>query len=273
MWLVTNAKHALSRFKHRVLNAPNAWRQRNSFFLVYTLGKVGSSTIYATLKKKLPGVPVHHVHYLSEKFLSDLLPKSDAYFRKHIALGRSILAHLDKHKEKRIKIITLVREPVARDVSALFQTWRGRFGDVPFDSKSNAELITHLKERKFQHTLTWFDEEFKEWTGVDIYSLPFDMQRGYSIHRTERFDMLVMKLEQLNECFAPAMREFIGLELSRLELANIGEEKLSREKYKSLAAEIRFAPEELDHVYGSRYMRHFFSEEEIAAARERWLSR
>ncbi|MBK6775617.1 MAG: hypothetical protein IPG74_07120 [Flavobacteriales bacterium] len=272
MSLVNNAKHALSKLKHRVLNTPNAWRQRSNFFLIYTLGKVGSSTLYATLKKKLPGVPVHHVHYLSEKFLGDLLPKSDVYFRKHIGLGRRILADLDKHKDKRIKIITLVREPVARDVSALFQTWRGRFGDVPFDSKSNTELIAHLKERKFQHTLTWFDEEFKEWTGVDIYSLPFDMHQGYSIHHTERFDILVVKLEQLNECFASAMHEFIGLDLSRLELANIGEEKLSREKYKSLAAENPFHARRTGPRLRLQYMRHFFSDEEIATARERWSS-
>lgn len=268
--MIARTKEKLKGWWHLLSTWSDRRHQGRRFFLIYTLGKVGSSTIYATLKKKLPGVPVHHVHYLSEKFLGDLLPKSDDYFKKHIGLGRRILADLEKHKARRVCIITLVREPVVRDVSALFQTWRGRFGDVPFDSKSNAELVAHLKERKFQHTLTWFDEEFKEWTGVDVYALPFDKQRGYSIHRTDRFDILFVKLEQLNEVFAPAMKEFIGLELSRLELANIGEEKLSREKYKSLAAEIRFTAEELDHVYGSRYMQHFFSEEEIAAARERW---
>lgn len=271
MAVVTHIKHTLSKLKHRVLNMPNAWRQRNSFFLVYTLGKVGSSTIYATLKKRLPGVPVHHVHFLSTEYLDVRLPKLNDYFKKHIALGRRVLADLDKHKGKRIKIITLVREPVARDVSAMFQTWRGRFGDVPFDSKTNAELIADLKGRNFHHTLTWFADEFQAWTGADIYSMPFNKERGYSIHHTDRSDILVLKLEKLNDCFGPAMREFVGLDLSRLEMANIGEEKLSKEKYRSLAAEIRFTPAELDAVYGSKYMQHFFTSEEIAGYRAKWL--
>ncbi|MEO8069013.1 MAG: putative capsular polysaccharide synthesis family protein [Flavobacteriales bacterium] len=271
MPFVTQAKHALGKLKHRLLNMPNAWRQRNSFFLVYTLGKVGSSTIYATLKKRLPGVPLHHVHFLSSEYLDVRLPKLNDYFKKHIALGRRVLAELDKHKGKRIKIITMVREPVARDVSALFQTWRGRFGDVPFDAKSNADLIADLKGRNFHHTLSWFTEEFQAWTGVDIHSLPFDKERGYSVYRTDLYDILVLKLEKLNDCSGPAMREFIGLDLSRLELANIGEEKLSRDKYRSLAAEIRFTPAELDAVYGSKYMQHFFSAEEIAGYRAKWL--
>lgn len=272
MSFIVQAKHALSKFKHRVLGMPNAWRQRNSFFLVYTLGKVGSSTIYATLKRNLPGVPVHHVHFLSSEYLEVRLPQANEYFRKHIALGRRILADIDKHRGKRIKIITMVREPVQRDVSAMFQTWRGRFGDVPFEAKTNAELIADLKGRNFHHTLTWFDDEFKAWTGIDIFTLPFDRERGFSIHRTERFDILVLKLEKLNDCYAAAMREFIGLDLSRLELANIGEEKLSRDKLKSLAAEIRFSPAELDAVYGSRYMQHFFTPEEISNYRAKWLA-
>ena len=48
------------------------------------------------------------------------------------------------------------------------------------------------------------------------------------------------------------------------------EEEAARCSGASLAAEIRFTREELDHVYGPKYMRHFFSDEEIAAARERW---
>ena len=79
--------------------------------LVYQPGKVGSSSIYKSIKKI--GLDVIHLHRLgyNETFLGKEIKDSYIHILNEI------------RNKKRIRIITGVREPIARDISSFMHNW------------------------------------------------------------------------------------------------------------------------------------------------------
>ena len=45
----------------------NSFVKRKEFFLIYTMGKIGSSSIYETLRSKLAYNNIYHILFLTEK--------------------------------------------------------------------------------------------------------------------------------------------------------------------------------------------------------------
>src|SRR5690606_31013652 len=85
------------------------------YILIYQMGKVGSSSIYASLKEK--GAPkVFHLHRMNPVFTEKM---------KRTFLEKNLLKqfHTEQHfeaiykkaieRKKKVKIITLVREPIS----------------------------------------------------------------------------------------------------------------------------------------------------------------
>ena len=241
--------------------------------LVYTLGKVASSTVYRTIsdydKTKMD---VHHVHFLSDNWLEKILPAGHPSMRHNIAEGKFILDHIARHPEKRVKIITLTREPIARDVSDILQNWKPRFGGKDVNEVDADEILGNFKSNNdFSYTTTWFDTELFEYTGFDIYSVPFDTKKGYSIYKTEKFDILVIQSEKLSGCFQAAFHEFLGVELDKLSVTNESDKKVGGEKIQELRKQLKYTRKELDRIYKLKYMTHFYSKAEIAGFYEKWM--
>ncbi|MFM5887671.1 MAG: hypothetical protein ACKOQS_05170, partial [Dolichospermum sp.] len=85
------------------------------------MGKVGSSTIYKTLETELKVAHVFHVHRLSNKWLETI--NTDASISKDYP-GIKKAQHIQKLKStpgKHFKIISIVRDPIAKKVSGFFQ--------------------------------------------------------------------------------------------------------------------------------------------------------
>lgn len=95
------------------------------------MAKVGSSTVVASIKKADLNMPIYHVHALTREGLKD---EERAYFglSKNL-LCKSLLPtttqlfegyyvrDLIKGNNRDIKIVTLVRDPVARNISAFLE--------------------------------------------------------------------------------------------------------------------------------------------------------
>jgi len=90
--------------------------------LIYTMGKVGSSSIYQSLNSSDKFKP-YHIHSLNKKVLLNLkqsLIKNQLKIEKHITESELILNSLSD-SDKEVKIITLVRDPISRNIAAYFQ--------------------------------------------------------------------------------------------------------------------------------------------------------
>jgi len=238
-----------------------------NIYLIYTMGKVGSASIYTSLKRMKPYSAIFHVHFLSRHWLVDTLPTMHQYFHSNITLGEEILAYIEKHPQKRIKIITLVREPVARAVSELFQNWQASYQNIM--EVDDQQLIDRLARNDFGYTLDWFDTEFKAYTGVDIFSLDFDREKGYASYSFDKLDILCIKLEKLNEVAEESISSFIDMPF-KLIGANQSKHKFSSQKYQAIKDNLKIEPQGLDRLYESKLVQHFYTPEEIRRFKLKW---
>ena len=270
-----------TRLKNKVVakcNATSKWTKRKvhelkygkQFFLIYSMGKVGSTTAYTFLKKQYPFIPVHHVHFLSDYWLKEKLPKLDSFFHNNIKAAASVFKSLAKHPDYRLKIITMVRDPMIREISDIFQNWKGILDVKTVDELTVDKLSLYLNGHNHDYVLNWFDSELKAYLGFDIYSFPFDKEKGYSIYKTASADILCFQLEKMNACFEEAMKEFAGLKVAVTESSNRSETKAGKDTYKMIIKQYKPSAEKIASLYNSKYVRHFYSEKDINGFVKKW---
>lgn len=236
-------------------------------YLVYSMGKVGSSSVESSLVNRLPHAVIFHTHFLSDNWLNEILPKEKTFFHGNITIGKKIRTYLDQNKGKKIRIITLVREPIGREISGLFENWKAHFDNI--ENLSPDQFIGKLNKSNYNFCLNWLDTEFKEFTGVDLYELPFDQEKGYSIYQVKNFEILCIQLEVLDQKFSKAMKDYIGLNI-QLKSSNIGNDKLGAELYKEVKSTYKLPLEKESIIFDSKYLNHFYSHKDILSMKSRW---
>jgi hypothetical protein len=248
------------------------WGKDPDAIIIHQMGKVGSSTIYETLRRNLPERRVYHTHFLNRSRLTAFVasdPIGEEHY--HVACSRFLLEHLDHYE--RVRIITLVREPIARNVSAFFENRFKFFKDK--DLQQWERNLSDLKERflrNYPHDipLIWLDEEIRDAFGLDVYSQPFPIEEGGAVFNSQRIQLLIMRQDELNRVGAKFLSSFLGHEIPALESANIGERKGYSKLYKSFLSKLHFPEQYVEKMYDSKYAQHFFSTGEIAELRQRW---
>ena len=262
--------------------------------LIYQMGKVGSKTIRSTLQSSKLDRPIYHVHLLSPDRIEQLesdrreyLGTEKEHLLKHIWQYQYLRKRMtDDSGDARWKIVTLTREPIGRNISAFFENLEvtpldadGRFHvrsdyygfDVALD-EDNIDVLTRFFFDKLYHDrpLVFFDEELKAVFGVDVFASQFPVSRGYQIYEGERADVLLLRLESLNQCARDAFSEFLGIEEFTLVNTNVGSEKAYSSLYRRSRERIALPQAYIDRMYESKYTRHFYSDEEIAGFRAKW---
>ncbi|MGV2829104.1 putative capsular polysaccharide synthesis family protein [Myxosarcina sp. GI1(2024)] len=256
--------------------------------IVYQMGKVGSSTIVKSLQKLDLDFKVYHVHALSEQRIEEL----ENTYRAHFDRTRVIHSHLleslylrkqikRNERQQKWKVITLVRDPIARNFSSFFQNvqhqrgydWQKKLHTSSPDvlSKELQKIFLENLDNNFKILdLDWFDRELKTVFGVDVFAKKFDPDKGYEIYQGEKADVLLLKLETLNRCANNAFREFLQLENFTLSKKNIGRNKLYKQVYKSFLNDIKLPEAYIEEMYTSQFVRHFYSNSEINYFTNRW---
>jgi len=254
--------------------------------IVYTIGKVGSTTIFKSLKR-LENISAYHVHCLTKDGI-DLAEKvyRDSFHRRrkvasHILESRYLRKQLDKGLggKKRWKVITLVRDPIARSISSFFINL-GLTLDYNYQDKVKftkvedivEELIELFLESYDGHEkpLTWFDRELKPVFGIDVFSSEFPKSKGYEIYKTKDVDLLLIRLENLNECGCDAIKKFLNITEFNLIESNVASKKDYQDVYSKFLCSLALPSFYIDKIYMSKYVRHFYSEEEIEKFKAKW---
>jgi hypothetical protein len=280
--------YGLTRLYFRWMHQPASPDQQP--IVVFQMGKVGSKTVELTLKTALPSMPVYHAHILCPLSIQgeelywygkhpgfwdkSLLPETSHLFTSYYLRERIDAQGLSE--TNRWKIVTLVREPVARNISGFFEGITKRIPD--FSQKytmgflSVQDLIEIFVREYEQHEvpLTWFDAELKPVFGVDVYTGEFPRSRGYEIYEGNYADVLLLRLENLNTCAQAAFKEFLNLDKITLVPENISRDKEYFPAYTRFLASVVLPPAYLDRMYNSKYAMHFYTPQEIDSFRKRW---
>lgn len=259
--------------------------------VVHQMGKVASTAIYESLKVLNPDpdkYSIYHTHYLSDSGFH----KSEGFYRENYSRIRAIhtpLIHsfyirryLKQSKRGKPKVITLTRDPVAKNISSFFQSLEYRFGFSLQEKIQTDNMETVLDELKIffleefpNHDvpLSWFDLEVKSTFGIDVLAMPFDTEKGYQIYEGKQADILVLKLEALNQVAAEAFNTFLGIKDFEIKPENIGADKSYAQCYKLFKKTLSLPESYLNKMYSSKYVNHFYSEREISAFREQQTNR
>ncbi len=269
------------------------WRYRRRMrgrvpVLVYQMGKVGSCSVVQSIKKLRSQYRPFHIHYLTDAGLNQI---EKGNRRQFAVRGRIARHYLDSLYARRLlqrqtgdlKIITLLRDPVARSISAFFHFMEYTFPEFEMERKleelSTEALVEALMPyfwKRFQwdrhRPRDWFTQELQGVLGFDVLAHPYPRERDYAVLRQPGLEVLVIKLEHLTRCAEPALREFLGLPEVPLHNTNEATGRSYYAAYQAFQNAVKIPADLLDETYGSPYVRHFYSDAEIAGFRSRWLA-
>lgn len=242
--------------------------------LVYQMGKVGSSSVQAALKA-LEGLNSFQVHRLEKGFLdaavADCQKKGQPIHRR---LEQSLLLREQIIKPRRpAKVISLVREPIGRNISAYFENL-DRLWDIKnaHESLTMDQLQAGFFEKFSQSSaLTWFDDEFNNVLGIDIYQKPFPHAERFVRIDSPPYEALIMRVDLDDERKVKCIEELLGIKNLPWASTNSSDDTVYGDVYREFKKAVRLPREYIDTMLDSKFSRHFFSPAEIAGFREKWM--
>ena len=275
----------LKNIKRELYSRARSFKERSEFYLrnfdanppvvIYQMGKVGSSSVYRSLSNSRLLNPVYQVHFLSEKgireaeqyFLSLEMPVTAQHIKRSKLLKKAMVKR--QETGKRWKIITLVREPIARDISDFFENVYQYYPYLIDDwgGVKREESLIHLKKMFMKYdpatdyACTRFDCELRNAFDIDVYNYPFNHADGFTIIRDKGIDLLILRLEDINRCFSKALTEFLEVEEPvSMAKANISATKPYWDDYKWVKDNIVLPRYVCSLIYSTKYVTHFYNE-------------
>jgi len=238
------------------------WRLRLSYsgktpIFVFQMGKVGSSTVYYSLKNQLPNRFILHAH--------DFKPD-----HKRIVKVRALYKHFKKHPERPLKIITLVRDPIGRNISGFFQEYE-RYVGRPFRHDDfSVEELRNIFLEKYNHRapLDWMDR-LKSHFDIDVYAEPI-LPSHYKRYQSGSVECLLLRHDIDNEEKARILQDFLGLDHLEIENYNQSIRHVYGAKYREFKQALTLPKDFLQKMRSSRYYTHFYTAEEIQGQCAKW---
>lgn len=240
------------------------------------MGKVGSRSVSDSLKYY--GLnPVIYIHRMNpdnikkvreEHLKNKLKPKDER-------IGLWLYKNVCKKQGQKAKIITLVREPVSRNISAFFQNFERFVGSKYEESNFKINDLINLFLSGYRHdvSLSWFQVEMNQTLGLDIYKYAFSKEKGYLKIEKENFEILILKLEISDITKQIALSNFLNLSDFQLTRENVGNEKNYATTYKDFKSKIRLPSSYMEKMLYSNYTRHFYSQNEIDKFWSSWCEK
>jgi hypothetical protein len=237
--------------------------------LLWQMGKVGSTSIWQALEEA--NLRPIQLHVLDPD-------RIDHVAQQYQGGGYSVPAHIEDARrvqsliadpDQRLRVISLVRDPIARNLSGLFETWDVYPPD--FREGDDLEKLAEWFVMNFDYSiLNWFDDEIRARTGVDVYSAKFDMEKRRLLIETSRLKILVLRSEDSQRSKEASLKEFLHLPKVSLTYSNTSDSKPNPALWKSMKRSAKVSSILANIVYDSKLVRHFYAEDEVSRFRALW---
>jgi len=269
--------------------------------LIYQMGGVGSSSIRNSLfrcrdpltrlvlmsheffgvkDRDTAGIdiePEYKDHIIREiehydRVFSALTPlrKAGWLIRKKLYTERIYKAYVKPGRP--LKVITLVREPIANNVSLFFQVVDRYTGVGMRLADYDVEELARIFVDCYMHSrpLTWFDAELKRTLGIDVYAYAFPTDRGYTTISSGNIELLILRCELDDLSKARAIAEFVGIDELEIVRSNRAADKPYGRRYTEFKERAILPKALIDEIYTSKYARHFYTGQEREQFRALW---
>jgi len=285
-------------------------KTKPDIFLVFQMAKVASRSWMKLLEATLPNSTIVHFHVISDKRVNRvkrLIEKTDRHQTiKH--LTNASIGHPPKQIQPFIvngqwigpetKIITGVRDPVARAISAVgFQCNRlgyTRFGVTPRDggtaenlidifyralkaaqsnNTQNDTLVSHLARVITNYNL-WFKEELTPAFGVDISNTPFNRETR-CLQLNGKHSLFAYRVEDLlnndtEKILLKSTSDFIGERVTNFPQSDTSKENRYQALYTDFVKKIKLSDKDMDWFYNNDVVSKFYSPHEVEVFKSRW---
>ena len=239
--------------------------------LIWQPGKVGSSSIARSLEE----ARIHYIHLHCLAFGNWLRPEIHNSYGIQQYWQKKPIEKLNLFNSEKIKVISLVRDPVGRGVADYFEglgTEYIKYDETDFNiyQHINDFLVKETEVGEYGYIFEWFNQEIKEFLGIDIYKYDFNRKKGYQIIRENNVEILLIKLERLNDC-EDILGRFLELGEFKLLGENIGADKLYKFVYEEVKKTLKIPECVINFYYkNNKAMDHFYTEEEKLRFINKW---
>ncbi|WP_298311591.1 putative capsular polysaccharide synthesis family protein [uncultured Aquimarina sp.] len=240
--------------------------------LIFTMAKVGSSSVYHSLRKQ-SNIPCFHIHNLSieEELQAKALCKEKGVYpgsRTPVDLiNREIIK-----KKRSYKIISLFRNPIERNISAFFEAFQIHTGVSAESYKGSLLDLEKVYHEKLSHyyPILWYEKQFRQSTNINVYDTSFDKNKGYVTVNENDIKLLLINSKVDDIVKEKVIKDFCGIENFKLKNVNITGKSKASSLYTDFKNYIRFSEDYLSSLLNTEYMNHFFSEEEKNLLFNKW---
>lgn len=234
--------------------------------LVHQMGKVASKTFENTLITN-PGLLVLHSHRMEPKqsqyMLDYYLQINQPRYALREIYWQSIYQFIHTHNVP-IYLISAMRDPIARNISAYFQ-------NLHMTEPKCDDLIKHFfKTYPHNVPLEWFDRELVQAFGIDVFFQKFNKSRGWDILQQNNIHCLIVTAEADDREKIHALHEFLDIDCNSLLHANIGAKKDYASIYQKFTSTVKFPESYIKKMLGSRLTKHFYTKKQINTFKQRW---
>lgn len=250
--------------------------------LIFTVGKVGSSSIYSTCLAN-ENIDAYHLHHISPQALqaqSAAFVNNPEMMHDHLKTAL-LLAERKALQNENLKVINLVRDPVSRSLSHFFQDY---FAPSSMNLKNLLQQIDEFGEEKMATEIikmflaksrhlepfNWVKTELSYILQDEPYKHPFNKDDGYNIIENKNVSLLTLQCEIDDKQKLNAVSEFLDLSFDDIVTSNITGDRNVGNIYKKVKSLMKLPTEYLDMMYKNEYCEHYYSQKQLAAFREVW---
>lgn len=170
----------------------------------------------------------------------------------------------------KVKIISLVRDLIARNISDFFHDFEDWAGKPPEQIHGGLQGIKKIFLERFDHdyTLRWFDQ-WRETLGVNVYNYPFPSS-GCKKISSKTVDIFVIRIEKEDEKKRNELSNFLDFEELNLTRRNMGSKKKHGGVYEKFKNKIKMPEKYIDRMYKSNFFNHFYTQAHREEFSSRW---
>lgn len=227
--------------------------------LIYQMGKVGSTSLENSLTQSLH----FHTLYGNSPCWPHLAQRRDSLLKKFEGFVSDFTKRFAISLRKEIRIISIVREPVSRDMSMFFQDlphWLYAYiGQSKVDTRQEGmDILMEAFHESYdwRYAINWYDKEIKRLTGIDIFESKFNKNEGIKELTKGKYKLLLVKVENLNQQI-DIVSQFVGEEIS-LDNVNRGDSKWYAPVYLNFKKVFTLSEQYKKEVFSSKFYEYFY---------------
>lgn len=235
--------------------------------LIYSIGKVGSTTIYDLIRDNQKcKVNVFHVHSINRKRNREQKIIYKKSYRKsvppHLYVGEAIGFFSNIFFNKEFIVFTPFRDPISRELSSVFQDLDALVSsDSDYRSKVTQvvnEKIQSLSDRLPEYE--WIEREVNDFMKVDILNHEFDYKLLYSKYDSTKGLIYVCRLEDFKRSLPLIFIDAFGVEISDISSANSSTSKDYYHLYNEEKERIRMSLSDLSSILNQTFYSYIYSD-------------